>query len=42
MIILGYRVYKFIGKPKEYIFIEAIKLEQYPNLIFVKDKKQVR
>lgn len=39
MIILGYRVYFYSGQPQKRMFIEMVKLEQYPNLIFIKNKK---
>ncbi len=39
MIILGYRVYKYSGQPQKRLFIEMVKLEQFPSLIFIKNKK---
>lgn len=40
MMILGYRVYAYKGQPQKRMFIEMVKLEQFPNLIFIKNKKQ--
>jgi hypothetical protein len=44
MIIKGYRVYPYRGQPEKRLFVEMVKLEmvkleQFPNLIFIKNKK---
>jgi len=41
MILLGYRVYRYSGDPQKRMFIEMVKLEEYPHLIFIKNKKQL-
>lgn len=38
MIFQGYRVYRFRGNAPKFIYLQAIKLEEYPNLVFVKNK----
>lgn len=39
MMIQGYRVYAYSGQPSKRMFIEMVKLEQFPKLIFIKNKK---
>ena len=39
MILKGYRVYKYSGQPTKRMFIEMVKLIEFPTLIFVKNKK---
>ena len=41
MMALGYRVYPYKGQPLKRMFIEMVKLECFPNLIFIKDKKVI-
>jgi len=39
MILKGYRVYQYKGLGGKRLFIEMVKLDTYPDLIFVKNKK---
>lgn len=39
MIIKGYRIYRYKGIGYKHLFLEMVKLEEYPNLIFIKNKK---
>ena len=40
MIIKGYRVYLYKGQPQKRMFIEMLKLEEFPHLIFIKNKNR--
>lgn len=41
MILQGYRVYKFSGKTANLFMRDAVKLNEFPKLIFIKNKVEL-